>query len=254
MGCQGWDVSFEPFREPSPTTFSKAFLEALVLRAPKITIANPRSTVSEKRTHWASLSFGANSVSSAKNSVSSRLHTKNRMKGTHWVRPPGTQWAPRNSQSSVFETVLPETVFGPFRVFCRKRPRRQPNSVETLFSSKNRKNNRNRLRLVVARKIARLFCCGVQKIAAIFHLRQKNRSHNRRKIATLRALSSSLTLQSLLFFDFLAFFFLLLSVRIFHAFLRIFGVPFRGSAKRSTLAFFGVSLVFSPPKKQGFEG
>ena len=33
------------------------------------------STVSEKRTHWASLSFGANSVSSAKNSVSSLWHT-----------------------------------------------------------------------------------------------------------------------------------------------------------------------------------
>ena len=46
------------------------------------------STVSEKRTHWASLSFGANSVSSAKNSVSSRLHTNNRLKGTHWVRSP----------------------------------------------------------------------------------------------------------------------------------------------------------------------
>ena len=27
---------------------------------------------------------------------------------------PGTQWAPKNSPSSVFETVLPETVFGPF--------------------------------------------------------------------------------------------------------------------------------------------
>ena len=46
------------------------------------------STVSEKRTPSASLSFGANSVSSAKNSVSSRLHTKNRLKGTHWVRSP----------------------------------------------------------------------------------------------------------------------------------------------------------------------
>ena len=46
------------------------------------------STVSEKRTHWASLSFGANSVSSAKNSVSSLWHTNNRLRGTHWVRSP----------------------------------------------------------------------------------------------------------------------------------------------------------------------
>ena len=46
------------------------------------------STVSEKRTHWASLSFGANSVSSAKNSVSSLLPTNNRLKGTQWVRSP----------------------------------------------------------------------------------------------------------------------------------------------------------------------
>ena len=43
------------------------------------------STVSEKRTHWASLSFGANSVSSGKNSVSSPGHTNNRLRGTHWV-------------------------------------------------------------------------------------------------------------------------------------------------------------------------
>ena len=56
------------------------------------------STVSGTRTHWASLSFGANSVSSAKNSVSSRLHTNNRLKGTHWVRslelsePRKTHW------------------------------------------------------------------------------------------------------------------------------------------------------------------
>ena len=47
------------------------------------------STVSKKRTHWASLSFGASSVSSAKkNSVSSRLHTNKRLEGTHWVRSP----------------------------------------------------------------------------------------------------------------------------------------------------------------------
>ena len=41
------------------------------------------STVSEKRTHSASLSFGANSVSSAKNSVSSLCHTNSRLRGTH---------------------------------------------------------------------------------------------------------------------------------------------------------------------------
>ena len=36
------------------------------------------STVSEKRTHRASLNFGANSLSSAKNSVSSFWHTNKR--------------------------------------------------------------------------------------------------------------------------------------------------------------------------------
>ena len=46
------------------------------------------STVSEKRTRWASLSSAANSVSSATNSVSSRLHTNHRLRGTHWVRSP----------------------------------------------------------------------------------------------------------------------------------------------------------------------
>ena len=40
------------------------------------------STVSVKRTHRASLSFAANLVSSAKNSVSSLCHTNNRMRGT----------------------------------------------------------------------------------------------------------------------------------------------------------------------------
>ena len=46
------------------------------------------STVSEKRTHWASLSSAANSVSSAKNSLSSLWHTNKRPRGTHWVRSP----------------------------------------------------------------------------------------------------------------------------------------------------------------------
>ena len=45
-----------------------------------------------------SLSSAANSVSSARNSVLSRLHTNNRLKGTHWVRslelnePKKTHW------------------------------------------------------------------------------------------------------------------------------------------------------------------
>ena len=57
------------------------------------------STVSEKRTHWASLSLGANSVSSARHSVSSIWHTNNRLRGAHWVRSPElsepqkTHWA-----------------------------------------------------------------------------------------------------------------------------------------------------------------
>ena len=46
------------------------------------------STVSEKRTHWASLSSTRNSVSSAKNSVSSLWHTNNRPRGAHWVLSP----------------------------------------------------------------------------------------------------------------------------------------------------------------------
>ena len=56
------------------------------------------STVSEERTHWASLILGPNSVSSAKNSVSSLWHTYNRLRGAHWVLSPElregkkTQW------------------------------------------------------------------------------------------------------------------------------------------------------------------
>ena len=77
------------------------------------------STFSGKRTHWASLSFGANSVSSTKNSVSSLWHTNNRPTGTH----------SKNSLSSVFETVLPETVVGLFSkrvVLADVPPERQP--------------------------------------------------------------------------------------------------------------------------------
>ena len=72
------------------------------------------STVSEERTHWASLSSAANSVSSATNSVSSRLHTNNRLRGTHWARslklnkPRKTHWV------RCLKPYSPETVFGPF--------------------------------------------------------------------------------------------------------------------------------------------
>ena len=68
------------------------------------------STVSEKRTHWV------------------LRQTRWVRRKTRWVRfstqikgwenslssLPATQWAPKNSLSSVFETVLRETVFGPF--------------------------------------------------------------------------------------------------------------------------------------------
>ena len=46
------------------------------------------STVSEKRTHWASLSFTAHLVSCAKHSVSLFWLTENRLRGTHWVLSP----------------------------------------------------------------------------------------------------------------------------------------------------------------------
>ena len=71
------------------------------------------STVSEKRTHWASLSFTANSVSSAKNSVSSLWHTNNRLRGAHWALSPELGEGQKNSLSSVSEAVLSRTVFGP---------------------------------------------------------------------------------------------------------------------------------------------
>ena len=73
-----------------------------------------KSTVPDKRTHWASLNFRANSVSSAKNSVSSLWHTYNRTRGTHWVLSSELGEDQENSLSSVSETVLSETVFGPF--------------------------------------------------------------------------------------------------------------------------------------------
>ena len=83
------------------------------------------STVSEKRTHRASLSFGANSVSSEKNSVSLLWHTKNRLGGEEL-----TELSPRNSVAkkltdSVFETVLSKTAFSPFLNYF--------NSVLTLY-------------------------------------------------------------------------------------------------------------------------
>ena len=57
--------------------------------------------------------FRANSVSSAKNSVSSLWHIDNRLKGAHWALSPELGEAQQNSLNSVFQTVLPETVFGP---------------------------------------------------------------------------------------------------------------------------------------------
>ena len=53
-------------------------------------VAGPlgRNTVSGKRTHWASLIFAANSVSSAKNSVSSLWHTNNSVASwVPWMEP-----------------------------------------------------------------------------------------------------------------------------------------------------------------------
>ena len=71
------------------------------------------STVSEKKTkpepHWV---FGANSASSARNSVNSLCHTNNGLRGTHWILSRNLVRA-KNSLSSVFETVLSDTVFGP---------------------------------------------------------------------------------------------------------------------------------------------
>ena len=40
--------------------------------------------------------------------------TNSRLRGTHWVRYPELSEPQKNSLSSVFETVFPETVFGPF--------------------------------------------------------------------------------------------------------------------------------------------
>ena len=66
------------------------------------------STVSEKRTHWASLSFTTKSVSSATNSVSSLWHINNRLRGTHWVLSslPGTQWGKTLTEFGVWNRTL----------------------------------------------------------------------------------------------------------------------------------------------------
>ena len=93
------------------------------------------STVSEKRTHWASVSFRANSVSSAKNSVSSLWHTNNRLRGTHWAPSPELGEGKKNSLSSVFETVLSETVFGP----CPKIGLCSPHFGDDLLTKLHRK-------------------------------------------------------------------------------------------------------------------
>ena len=76
-------------------------------------------------------------------------------------------------------------------IFCCKRPRRQPNCNG---SSKNAK------RIAIANdfpsqgKIARVpgggHTFGFQKTAAVYQGATENRNHNRRKIATLGALST----------------------------------------------------------------
>ena len=69
------------------------------------------STVSEKRTHWASLSFGANSVSSAKHSVSSLCHTKSRPRGTHWVLSQELGESKKTHWPRCLKPYSPKTVF-----------------------------------------------------------------------------------------------------------------------------------------------
>ena len=84
------------------------------------------STVSEKRSHWASLSFGVNSVSSLQKARWVRFGTQIKIfKGWEEL----TELAPRSSVrakkplSSVFETVLSESVLGPLPNFGRYRSR-----------------------------------------------------------------------------------------------------------------------------------
>ena len=76
-----------------------------------------------------SLSFMANSVSSAKDSVSSLWHTNNRMRGTHWVRSPELNEPQETRWESCFETVLPETVFSPCSESCLGGPRVVPTAA-----------------------------------------------------------------------------------------------------------------------------
>ena len=72
------------------------------------------STVLEERTHWASLSFGANSVSSGGNSASSLWRTKSRLRSS-LSSLPGARWAPKNSLSLVFEPYFPKPYSARFR-------------------------------------------------------------------------------------------------------------------------------------------
>ena len=62
----------------------------------------------EERTHWASLSFGANSVGSLTNSVSLLFHTNSRWEELTELSPRNSVRA-KNWLSLVFETVLSET-------------------------------------------------------------------------------------------------------------------------------------------------
>ena len=73
------------------------------------------STVSKKRTHWASLSSGANSVSPAKNSVSSFWHTNNRLRGTHWARSPELSEPRKTHRVRCLKPYSPKPYSGRFR-------------------------------------------------------------------------------------------------------------------------------------------
>ena len=107
---------------------------------PKISIFRKRaeycfeSTVSEKRTHWASLSSAANSVSSAKNSVSSLWHTNNRLRGTHWVRSPELSEPRKTHWVRCLKPCSPKPYSARFRLLIIRLPALQ-GEIEWLFSS-----------------------------------------------------------------------------------------------------------------------
>ena len=77
------------------------------------------STVSEKRTHWASLSSAANSVSSAKNSVSSLWHANNRPRGIRWVRSPELSEPQKTRWVRYLKPYSPKPYSARFRFYCK---------------------------------------------------------------------------------------------------------------------------------------